>query len=74
MSVSVSRKVFLDSPAAVVMREELLRMIDNPAYNTGVDPELKTEFVEKHLNYISRFRYIDPLQYMSNLKMKSRIS
>lgn len=73
MPVSMSRRVFLNSDAAVTMRTELLEMVENPAFNTGVAPEVKAAFIEKHLNYISRFSYIDPLQYVKNLKMKSRI-
>lgn len=73
MSVTTTRKSFLDSPAGQAMREELMQMCENPAFNTGTSPDVITAFVDKHLNYISRFTYIDPRQYILNLKMKSRV-
>ena len=72
MRVNSGRKTFLDSDAAKVMRVELESMIQDPSFNTGLR-EIDEAFVEKHMNYISRYPYIDPRQYINNLKMKSRV-
>lgn len=73
MAVSSGRKIFLDSEDARTMRVELEDMLDNPVYNTGIKLDDKNIYIEKHLNYISRFPYINSRQYVKNLKMKSRI-
>ena len=62
---------------ARLLREELLAMVKSPEYNTRpiystVESE-GSQFVEKHMNYMSDFRNMDHWQYVSNLKLKTKI-
>src|SRR6201993_1828478 len=73
-SISPSR---VKTDKARLLREELLAMVKSPEYNTRpiystVESE-GSQFVEKHMNYMSDFRNMDHWQYVSNLKLKTKI-
>src|ERR1700757_2232936 len=77
MTNSQSRTAFLKTEKARLLREELLAMVKSPEYNTRpiystVESE-GSQFVEKHMNYMSDFRNMDHWQYVSNLKLKTKI-
>lgn len=78
MSKPAAAQRFLDSDEAVTLREELLKMVDDPCFNTNstytTDSSDRLLFVDKHMNYMSKYSNINPRQYLSNLKMKTRIS
>lgn len=75
MAISQSRQNFLDSSDAEAVREILIDMTKSSVYKTttslGVDDP--KQFVEKHLDYLSLHTNIDPEQYLSNLRLKSKI-
>lgn len=76
MALSAKIKEFLDSPQATEIREELTRMMQDPVYNT--EPKYSAiakgsvPFVDKHINYLSVHRNINPNQYLSNLRLITR--
>lgn len=60
-----------------MLREELVSMVESPEYNTrsiystiGSDG---SNFVERHMNYMSGFPSMNHLQYVQNLKLKTKI-
>jgi hypothetical protein len=59
------------------LREQLAEMTESKLYNTrSTYSTLDTEglsFIEKHMNYMSQYKNIDCHQYLSNLKLKTKI-
>lgn len=76
MTRSMQTKQFLESEDGKWLREELQSMVDSPAYNTR--PTFTTAtisertFVDKHMEYMCKYPYINHRQYVSNLKLKTR--
>lgn len=69
---------FYKSEKGSLLRKELERMVKDPKYNTrvigwGVEPTGE-RFIEKHLAYMSSHPKMDHLQYVSNLKLMTKIS
>lgn len=60
---------------------ELKSMEDDPGYNTQSSyhsdgdryPNNLISFAEMHLEHLRKFTNIDPMQYISNLKLMTRI-
>lgn len=77
LSPKQRQQVFLQSKAAIEIREQLLSMESDPAFNTRSTyvPGLKADmsFADKHFAYISTHQYIKPQDYMSNLRLKTRL-
>jgi len=79
MPESLSVRNFLKSEAAQSIREELIKMVNDPAFNTNSTYSPTSEgssmlFVDKHLNYLSKHLNLDPQQYLSNLRLKARLT
>lgn len=78
MSTSLSRREFLKSEEATSLREELQKMVDDPQYNTmvrySVLLENKSEFVQKHMEYMSKYPTMNHAQYVSNLRLMTKLS
>lgn len=77
MRTTLSQQKFLDSDAAHEIRAELIRMEADSAYNTQpmysasmVDAK---SFVAKHMDYLCERPKLDPHQYLSNLRLMTRI-
>ena len=70
---------FLDSDLAESIRVELRTMVEDPHFNTrstyspSIDGD-QLEFVEKHINYLSKHLAVNPQHYLSNLRLMTRIS
>lgn len=77
MNSHQGRQAFLKSDKGKLLRKLLIAMTKDPAYNTHlqglVDYPDEKRFVEKHLNYMSGFPRMDHVQYVSNLKLKTKI-
>ena len=78
MTNAQSRLKFLASDELVVIRQTLLDIAADPHYNTksvyttAEQPE-SSVFVEKHIAYMSNNLNITPEQYLSNLRLRTRI-
>lgn len=71
-----SRTEFLRSEKAARLREELVKMTDDPLYNTKVVSLIDmgtSYFVEKHMKYMSNHLNMDHFQYVKNLKLMTKI-
>lgn len=77
MANTQSRQAFLKSDKAAILRRELEQMVASPLYNTKVisileDPS-NSLFIQKHMNYMSGFPKMDHVQYVSNLKLMTKV-
>jgi hypothetical protein len=77
MTKSLSKQEFLRSEKAKLLRDELVLMVKSPVYNTrplySPNDTTGSQFVEKHMIYMSNFLGMDHMQYISNLKLKTKI-
>lgn len=80
MSVLSGKRQFLISELADSLREDLQAMVDDPQYNTqlrysyaavGADG---SGFVVKHIEYMSNHLQMDHKQYVSNLKLMTKLT
>lgn len=71
------QQTFINSEAAVELREELMAMENDPTFITDSTyvPTIKGEmsFCDKHFAYMSMHQDIQPRDYMNNLRLKTRI-
>ena len=77
MRTTLSQQKFLDSEDAVAIREQLLAMMQDTAFNTcptyAATREDQLPFDEKHMTYLSDHPKLNPQHYMQNLRLKTRI-
>ena len=75
--LTLRQKEFFGSSDAVLARAQLKLMDKNPRYNTCLlyfsSKEEGLSFVNKHMLYLSTHPTISVQQYISNLKLKSKI-
>lgn len=76
MAVTSKAKDFLASQQATDIRKELSRMMNDSSYNTPSSYSAAAKgdvlFVDKHINYLSAHLGVDPAQYLSNLRLKTK--
>lgn len=80
-TITASQRKFLDSQEGQLLRQALSNMEKDAAYNTtssyisnGVKyPGNNISFVDKHMLYLVEHPKMDPRQYLSNLKLMTRI-
>jgi hypothetical protein len=74
---SQTKQAFLKSEKASELRKMLVEMTKDPMYNTRLQGLLDypddVRFIEKHMNYMSGFPRMDHMQYISNLKLMTKI-
>ena len=76
-ATNISKVVFLNSEKADLLRDELKAMTENPVYNTRVVALIdsdSSQFVEKHMRYMSLHLTMDHWQYIQNLKLMTKIT
>ncbi len=72
-----AKKAFLTSEEATSLRTQLQEMVENPDFNTA--PRYSTadsgtsEFVQRHMDYMSAYLSMDHIQYVRNLKLMTKI-
>ncbi len=75
---ALGRQEFLRSEKADVLRAELQSMVDDPQYNTVLRYSILSpdgsRFVTKHLDYMSNHLQMNHGQYLSNLKLMTKIN
>jgi hypothetical protein len=76
MARSNQVKLFLASEDGLWLKKELESMVSDPGYNTRSTYTTaavgEQTFVDKHMEYMCRFPYINHRQYVSNLKLKTK--
>lgn len=74
---STTKAEFLRSEKAVVLRDELQKMVDDPQYNTQLRYSQinlsDTGFIKKHMEYMSNHLRMDHGQYILNLKLMTKL-
>ncbi len=77
MNTLISRQQFLQSEKATALRTELEDMVKDPGYNTHVRYSLVTvdgsQFVNKHMTYMANHLQMDHKQYVSNIKLMTKL-
>lgn len=77
MAYSIKTKNFLDSPQAAGIRTELTRMMNDSGYNTRPRYSALAKgdvlFVDKHIAYLSVHLDVNPDQYLSNLRLITKL-
>lgn len=81
MAVTKSRAGFADTETGQKIRQKLLRMTEDAAYNTSpvysanglLYSDNLMPFVDKHMNYLISHPMLDPDMYIANVKLLTRI-
>lgn len=68
----------MNSSRGLELRDELVKMTESKNYNTQstystIDKDGLT-FVDKHMRYMSQFPLLNCEQYLSNLKLKTKVN
>lgn len=75
---SQTKQAFFKSEKARELREILIAMTKDPMYNTRLQGLLdypdNERFIEKHMHYMGNYPRMDHYQYVSNLKLKTKIN
>lgn len=78
MTINPRLKAFLESEHGSVVRKELIKMATSKDYNTAatysVDDPTGLSFVDRQMKYMSQYPAMDHIQYVSNLKIKTKRS
>ena len=74
----VTKKEFLLTEAGASAKVALHHMVQSPAYNTDPAYDISLErsvlFIDRHINYLVKHPYINPVSYISNLKIMTKAS
>jgi hypothetical protein len=77
MTNSFGRQKFLQSEEGLWLRDELMKMVKSPKYNTkplySTGASGKFQFVERKLEYMSKFPTMNHRQYVANLKLMTLV-
>lgn len=77
MAQSLSVKLFFTSQKGLLARQDLEDMMNSKEFNTAstYSPSSteRIQFVDKHLDYLSKHPQVNPNHYLSNLKLMTRI-
>jgi hypothetical protein len=81
MATYKKKPVFIDTIEGVEFEKALHTMVKDEAYlttpsfstNINLYPNNLIPFVNKHMDYIQNHPSIDPQQYLSNLRLMTRI-
>jgi hypothetical protein len=77
MAKSLSAQRFLESPEAIRVRTSLEALANDPNYNTKsmYSPAAggQVPFVDKHMDYLSQHLSVNVEQYLSNLRLMTKI-
>lgn len=77
MNTTVAIQKYLDSEAAQSVYKELKAMEESPNYKTvdsySPSSDIPLTFVEKHMRYLSLHQKLNHQQYISNLKLMTKI-
>jgi len=75
--ITTKQQTFLDSEVAAVARKELKRMEADPLFNTrSLFTPMQNQalsFVDRHMKYLSEHPKLNPSQYLTNLRLMTRL-
>lgn len=78
MTTYTRLKAFQESEHGGVVRKELIKMAMSEDYNTvaiySVNDPTGLSFVDRQMRYMSQYPAMNHIQYISNLKIKTRRS
>lgn len=75
------RERFLSTIEGEEAKQMLLKMATDAGYSTDTSysansslyPDNRMPFVDKHIDYLAMHPTIDPIQYISNLRLMTRV-
>ncbi len=81
MSTFKKRINFPDSDEGIVTKQKLSSMVSDTTYTTEsgynanvlLYPDNDISFVDKHMRYLSEHQNVNPQQYLSNLRLMTRV-
>ena len=81
MATFKKRINFIESDEGVKVKHELSQMESDKAYftkssynaNDSLYPDHDMSFVEKHMHYLHTHQNVNPQQYLSNLRLMTRV-
>lgn len=81
MPTHKKKSSFANDEEMIEFKTELALMVENNAYNTQPSfsanteryPDNRIPFIDKHMNYLMSHKGIDSHQYISNLRLMTRI-
>ncbi len=77
MNITLTIEKYLKTEGAIAACKELEAMVASPSYRTessySPTSEERVAFVDKHVRYLSTHQKINPDQYLSNLKLMTKI-
>ena len=75
---SQAKQIFFKSDKGIELRKQLVAMTKDAMYNTRlqglIDYPDEDRFVEKHMTYMGNYPRMDHYQYISNLRLKTKIT
>jgi len=75
--INTRTSIFLQSVEGVELRKELIKMTESAQYNTRTMYSISNKdgltFVDKHMKYMSMYPSLNCRQYVSNLKLMTKI-
>lgn len=75
---AIAMEKYLKTDTAKNIRKELEAMLENPKYHTesSYSPSSteRITFVDKHIHYLCTHQKINPDQYLSNLRLMTKVS
>ena len=76
MTANPRLKAFLASEHGDPIRKDLIKMVNSEHYNTSstysVDDPEGLSFVDRQMKYMSQYPAMNHIQYVSNLKIKTK--
>ncbi len=76
MTIDTRLKAFSESEQGGIIRKELVKMAVSKDYNTvstySVNDPRGLSFVDRQMRYMSQFPAMNHIQYVSNLKIKTK--
>lgn len=77
MVMTIGKQQFINSEKGRLLRDALVLMVNDPGYNThsfqyGIEFD-ELRFVDKHMNYMSQYPLMDHWQYVSNVKLMTKV-
>ncbi len=77
MTNAQSKQAFITSDEGIELRKQLEALVKSPDYNTRVYSLVSDSdgslFVDKHMSYMSSHKTMDHAQYVSNVKLMTKI-
>lgn len=78
MRSTAQKKVFFESAEGIELRRELTEIFNDPGHNTqssytavSID---RLSFIDKHMNYMGNYPDMNHHQYLSNLRLMTRMN